>query len=98
MRRFCLFLRWRKLCSFFSSAVGFRFTLQGAVATCEGVAEREGVASSSPSINVSTPTCCLALGQSFNCSLGSVVPKSGVALLLLHRAVYDRRQREEPVL
>ena len=31
----------------------------------------------------------LALEQSFDCSVGSVVPKTGVSLLLPHRAIYS---------
>ena len=90
-KRFCLFWRWQKLCSFFSSAAHSRFSLRVTVSTCEGVAEREGVASSSPSIDVPTPTGCLALAQSFDCSVGSVVSKTGMCLLLPHRAVLPQR-------
>ena len=49
---------------------------------CEGVAEGEGVEM------CPLPTGCLALAQPFDCSVGSVVPKAGVRLLLPHRAVY----------
>ena len=49
---------------------------------CEGVAKGEGLEMSPH------PTGCLALAQSFDCSVGSVVPKAGVRLLLSHRAVY----------
>ena len=50
------------------------------------VAESDGVASSSQTINVPHPNR-LPPQSSFDRSRGSVVPKSGVALLLPHRAV-----------
>ena len=60
---------------------------------CEGVAKDEGVANEKALTMAKAskmrphPTGCLALAQSFDCSVGSVVPKAGVRLLLPHRAV-----------
>ena len=51
------------------------------------IAEGDGVASSFRPSMCPTPTGCHSLAQSFDRSRGSVVPKSGVALLLPHRAV-----------
>ena len=60
---------------------------------CEGVAKDEGVANAKALTMAKAskmcphPTGCLALAQPFDCSVGSVVPKAGVRLLLPHRAV-----------